>query len=134
MSAEALGERLLEFAARIVAVVDASPKRNRSSRPLGEQLLRAGTAVGANFEESRGAESRADFAHKMQVALKEAREARYWLRLIARTKLLDSKSLAPLLQESLEIILILSKSVATLKGKSRPRRATPAPAEEESPV
>ncbi len=85
--------------------------------------MRAGTAVGANFEEARGGESRADFAHKLQVALKEAREARYWLRLIARTKLIEAKSLGPLIQESLEIVLILSKSVATLKGKSRTRRS-----------
>ena len=125
MNAEILAERLLDFAVRIVKVTDALPKKNRSSTHIAQQLLRAGTSVAANYEEARGAESRADFLHKMQVALKELREAAFWLRLVCRTHLLDQNSLEPLLRESLELVLIFSKSVATLKGKSRTKSSAP---------
>jgi four helix bundle protein len=67
-----LEERLLEFGARVIRLVEALPK-NVAGRRLGDQLLRSGTSVGANFEEAQAAESKEDFAHKLQVALKKKR-------------------------------------------------------------
>ena len=68
-----LEERLLEFGARVIRLVEALPSRV-AGRQMGDQLLRCGTSVGANFEEAQAAESRDDFVHKLQVALKEARK------------------------------------------------------------
>jgi len=78
-----LEERLLEYGARIISVVESLPK-SLTGRRIGDQLLRSGTAVGAHYQESRGAESRDDFAHKLQMALQELRESNYWLRLLVK--------------------------------------------------
>ena len=113
-----LGERLLDFAVRIVRLVDQLPA-NLVARRIGDQLLRCGTSVGANYEEAQAAESKVDFIHKLQVALKEARETRYWLLLLARSGVVLAKRLTPLLDEGEQLRAILSKSVATAKGKAK---------------
>ncbi len=113
-----LDVRLLDFGVRIIKLVEALP-RTLTGRRIGDQLLRSGTAVGANYEEAQGAESKEDFTHKLQVALKEVRESRYWLRLIAKSGTLPENKLAPMLDESDQLRAILSKAVATAKGKSK---------------
>jgi four helix bundle protein len=80
------------------------------------QLVRAATGGGANYEEARGAESRADFIHKVAVANKELREALYWLRLAQDSDLVDA-SLGPLVQEADELIAILTTSIKTAKQR-----------------
>ena len=94
-----LGERLLDYGARIVKLVSALPPTLVAKR-LGDQLLRSGTAVGANYEEARAAESESDFVHKLQVALKEMRESNYWLRLLVKAEVVPAERLAPLVDES----------------------------------
>ncbi len=64
-------------------------------------------------------ESRDDFVHKLQIALKEVRESNYWLRLIDRSGMLPSSKLGDIIDESQQIRAILSKSVATAKGKAK---------------
>lgn len=78
-----------------------------TGRVLGSQLLRAGTSVGANVEEAQAAQSAADFISKMSIALKEARETRYWLRLIVAAELADSEQIQNKLEDVEEIIKIL---------------------------
>ena len=114
-----LEDRLLDYGARVIRLVEALPK-SVAGRRIGDQLLRSGTSVGANFEEAQAAESKDDFAHKLQIALKEARESHYWLRLIARSNLVPPQKVDSLLDESQQLRAILSKSVATVKGKSKP--------------
>ena len=80
--------------------------------------MRSASSAGANFQEACGAESRADFAHKMQVVLKELRETEYWMKLVTRAKLLPADLLSKPLAEADELIRIVVKSVAT--AKSRP--------------
>ena len=80
---------------------------------LSKQLLKAGTSIGANVEEAMAGQSRADFLSKMSIASKEARESKYWLRLIRDSKLIDDSHVAPLLAESSEIIRILTLIVKT---------------------
>ncbi|MDP2424042.1 MAG: four helix bundle protein [Bacteroidales bacterium] len=63
-----------------------------SGRHIYGQLFRAGTSTGANHEEARAGESRADFIHKMQVVLKELREAHYWIKLIVAVQLILSEN------------------------------------------
>jgi four helix bundle protein len=113
-----LDERLLEYGVRIIRLVEALPKSSVSRR-IGDQLLRSGTSVGANYEEAQGAESKEDFVHKLQLALKELREALYWIRLLAKAGKLPADKLANILDESIQLRAILSKSVATAKGKSK---------------
>jgi four helix bundle protein len=113
-----LGERILEYGARIVRVVESLPK-TLAGRRIGDQLLRSGLSVGANFEEAQAAESRDDFTHKLPIALKELREAKYWLRVIAPAGILPPQRLEPLIDESNQLVAMLSKAVARVKGKAR---------------
>ena len=113
-----LSERLLSFAVRIVKLVGALPN-TVAGRRIGDQLLRCGTSVGANYEEAQGAESHNDFVHKLQIALKEMRESNFWLRLIQKSELLAADKMADIVDESSQLKAILSKAVATAKGKSK---------------
>ena len=78
---------------------------------LSRQLMKSGTSVGSNVEEAQGGQSRADFLSKMSIAAKEARETHYWLRLIRDSKLLSAKSVAPVLDRTLEVRRILTAIV-----------------------
>lgn len=113
---EQMVERLLEFAARIIKL-DSKLCSTYTGKHIYGQLFRSGSSAGANYEESIGAESKADFIHKSQVVLKELREAYYWLRLILKSQLLskDDDDLKLLLPENLELIKIISKSLVTAK-------------------
>jgi len=106
---------LFLFAVRSVKQVKRFP-RTVDGIEIGRQLLRAATSVGANVEEAHGAESRRDFVHKMGIACKEAREARYWLRLVHETIVNDNEVNA-LLQESDELVRILSTIIT--KGRKK---------------
>ncbi len=75
-------ERAFEFAIRIVKVCQALEKDRHVSRTLVTQLLKAGTSVGANLEEAQGGQTKPDFITKNAISLKEARESKYWLRVI----------------------------------------------------
>lgn len=121
-----LCERLLDYAARIVKLVSALPP-TLIGRTIANQLLRSGTAAGANYEEARAAESGPDFVHKPQVALKELRDYNYWLRLLIKSEVLPADRLAPLLDESDQLRAILSKAVVTAKGKQKKAAAPPRP-------
>jgi four helix bundle protein len=80
---------------------------------LANQLLRAGTSVGANIEEAGAAQSRRDFLHKMAIASKEARETNYWLRLLEESSVCPEIDLGPYLDRSLELIRLLTAIVKT---------------------
>jgi four helix bundle protein len=105
-----LHERLLLFACDIVSAVQFLHKRGPIGRALSYQLLAAGTSVGSNYEESDGASSPADFIAKNRIALKEAKESRFRLRVCRRCDLLDT-NFEPLVRESDEIVRILGKIV-----------------------
>src|SRR5207302_1437447 len=98
-------------------LVQALPK-NVAGRHVGGQVLRCGTSVGSNYEEARGAESRADFVHKLAVSWKEVRESWFWLRLIHRAALVKPDLVENLIQEANELSAILAKSLATARGHS----------------
>jgi four helix bundle protein len=107
-----LEERLLEYAVRIIRLVDALPG-TRAGRHVADQLLRCGTSPLANHGELQGAESRKDFIHKLGVCLKEIREARRWLRLVHRVPLLAPSKIDPLPDETEALIKIFSASIRT---------------------
>ena len=107
-----LEERLLEYAVRIIRLVDALPA-TRAGRHVADQLLRCGTSPLANHGELQGAESRKDFIHKLGVCLKEIREARRWLRLVHRVPLLKPPKVSPLIAETESLIKIFAASIRT---------------------
>ena len=114
MTPDELSERLLEFAARVGKLVDALPDA-RLGRHVAGQLVRCGTSPPPNYEEACAAESRADFVHKLKIALKELRETRFWLRYIVRTDMLSTKQMADLLDECTQLCNIIGKSTVTAK-------------------
>ena len=111
-----LSDRLWHFAARIAKVVDALPE-TRSGRHVAGQLIRCGTAAPPNYDEGRVAESRADFAHKINIALKELVETEGWLKFIVIVELLPEKRVTPVQDECSQLCRILNSSVATAKGR-----------------
>jgi four helix bundle protein len=118
MTPDELSDRLLEFAVRVGKVVDALPD-TRLGRHVAGQLVRCGTSAAPNYEEACAAESRADFIHKLKIALKELRESRFWVRFIARTEMLPKKNMKDILDECNQLCNILGKSTATAKGVSK---------------
>ena len=107
-------QRTFEFAKRIVNLVDRLP-RTLAATEIGRQMLRSGTSVGANMQEADAAESRSDFIHKVSIALKEARETRYWLALVDATILSNDPEVQALLQESTELTKILFTIIANAR-------------------
>jgi four helix bundle protein len=79
---------------------------------LSRQVLKSGTSIGANVEEAIAAQSKKDFISKMAIASKEARETKYWLRLLDRSKLID-KDIKSYLDSIEHIVNILTKIVKT---------------------
>lgn len=85
---------------------------------LAKQVLRSGTSIGANVEEALAAHSKKDFAAKMTVALKEARETVYWLRLLRDSQWLEEKYADDILHDAIELRKILTAIVKTSKNNS----------------
>jgi len=121
MKGDDISDRLLEFAVRIIQLVDALPN-TLVGRHIGRQVLGSGTSPGANYEEARGAESKADFVHKLGIVLKELSETRYWLKLLIKSKLIPPKRIESVFSEADELCRIIGKSVITAKKKQRTSR------------
>jgi four helix bundle protein len=111
-----IAERAFTFAVRVVKLCQVLDGKLGVSRTLANQLLRSGTSVGANLEESKGGQSRADFLSKVSISLKEARETYYWLRLILAADILPERQLTPLLDEANQLVAILTTIVKKLKS------------------
>ncbi len=114
-----LSDRLLDFAAEVIKLTTFLNK-TFNGRHIAGQLMRSATSAGANWEETCGAESRQDFAHKMQIVLKELRESKYWLMLLIKANILPGQQaeLDILLQEAKELCNIVGKAVVTTKANS----------------
>lgn len=110
-----LSKRLLSYAAKAIKLM-MKLDRNSTTRYIANQFIRSATSLGANYEEACGAESRADFLHKIQLVLKELKESIYWLKLIIRTELLENAELVKLFDEACELSKIFAKSVLTAKS------------------
>ena len=111
-----LSDRLIDFAVRVIRLVQSLPN-NMCGRHIAGQLLRSGTSAGANYEEARGAESRADFSHKIGVAWKEAKESLYWLKVVHRTELVKRSRIADLIDEADQLCAILNRSRSTARKR-----------------
>jgi four helix bundle protein len=113
---ESFQDRSFRFAIEIVRFYRLLTRSALAPRPLCEQLLRAGTAIGANLEEAKSAHSKRDLAAKYVVGLREARECRYWLRLISTDQPQLSPQIAALLNECGQLIAVLTTTVKKLRA------------------
>jgi len=109
-----LGDNLIvnksyEFALEVIRVYKFLVE-NRREFVLSKQLLRSGTSIGANVEEAESAQSKRDFLAKMNIALKEAKETRYWLRLLKDSGYIDGSEIFERVEE---LCMILSSIVKT---------------------
>ncbi len=94
-------KRSFDFALRVIKLCQfLSKKYSLESNVLAKQLLRSATSIGANVEEAQAGQSRSDFIHKMAIALKEARETNYWLRLLEASEILSKEKFADLIEKN----------------------------------
>jgi four helix bundle protein len=113
-------EKTFQFALEIVRLCRSLDERVGVERTPGKQLLRSGTSIGANVEEAQAGQSKADFISKYAVALKEARETIYWLRLLKESGSLKDGSIDMFIQEADELSRILGSIIVSAK-KGKPK-------------
>ena len=104
-------EKSFRFALKIVLACEILEERRKFV--IGRQLLKSGTSIGANIREAQGAETKADFIHKMKIAFKEAEETEYWILLCLKSPNIEIDE--DLLTELNELKKILSKIISTAK-------------------
>src|ERR1041384_1557544 len=112
--ADQLEERLIDFAVRIIKLSNRLPK-TPAGRHISGQILRSGTSPAPNYGEARGAESRADFIHKLGIVLKELNETAIWLEMISASALLSPEQLVAIVAENRELSRIITASVKTAR-------------------
>lgn len=117
MNEKELKERTKRFALRVMKLVDALPN-SISGRAISNQLVRAGTSVGANYRAACRGRSKAEFASKLGTVVEEADECCFWLELIMDGELLPRVKVEPLCQEASELTAIFVASIRTAKGKN----------------
>jgi four helix bundle protein len=110
-----LEERLVNFAVRIIKLSACLP-RTPAGRHIAGQILRSGTSPAPNYGEARGAESHADFVHKIRIVFKELNETAIWLRIIERSRILKAELLVEIIQENGDLCRIFAASLKTARG------------------
>lgn len=103
-----LEERTIKLSENIIELCKTVHK-NTITVPIIDQLMRAGTSIGANYTEANGASSKKDFKNKIYICKKEAMETKYWLRLLAKTSEQSAEECRNIWKETHELTLIFSK-------------------------
>jgi four helix bundle protein len=111
-------DKSFSFALRVVKLAKFLESKKKEF-VLSKQVLRSGTAIGALVREAEHAESKADFVHKLSIALKEANETLYWLELLHRGEYIDEKSFRSIGSDSEALIKLLIAIVKTSKSSKR---------------
>lgn len=117
--ASVITEKSYVFALKVVALARAI--RKQGEYELASQLIRSGTSIGANVEETQNGFSRADFIAKIGIALKEAAETRYWLRLLRDSQLSPKDNISQAILDVEELHRILASIVKTSREKPPPQ-------------
>jgi four helix bundle protein len=115
MNTEAFKKRTKAYALRVIKLVDSLPN-TRAGRVVGDQLLRAGTSVGANYRAAARGRSRADFIAKMGIVEEECDESLYWMELLIEDGLVDEERLDDLMAECEEILAMTVSSIRTARA------------------
>ena len=113
--ADELEERLIDFSVRIVNLSANLPKTSAGKHIAG-QIMRSGTSPAPNYGEARGAESHADFVHKLRIVLKELNETSIWLRVIERSQMLRRELILDIIGENRELCRIFAASLKTARN------------------
>ena len=116
--ADELEERLIDFAVRIVRLSAGLP-RTAAGKHIAGQILRSGTSPAPNYGEARGAESPADFVHKLGIVLKELNETSIWLRIIVRSQIVKCELLFDIIQENGALCRIFTASLKTARHRQK---------------
>jgi four helix bundle protein len=116
-AADELQHRLVSFAVKIIELAGHLPKTS-AGRHVSGQILRSGTSPAPNYGEARGAESRADFAHKLRIAVKELNETGIWLLIILEARMAPAVYAENLIKENRELACILGASIRTVQAKA----------------
>jgi len=109
--------RTKTFAVDIIRFVSTLPS-NTATRVIGQQLLKSGTSIGANYREANRAESKKDFIHKIALVEKEAAETQYWLELVKESNLYTNEEITVLHQECSELVALFTAIGRTSKERS----------------
>ena len=121
---ESFQSRSIRFALEILKLFRTLERSTNVPRHFAVQLLRAGTAIGANVEEAKSASSRRDMAGRYAVGLREARESHYWLRLIKADQPQLALSIDERLDEASQLIAVLTPTVRNLRLKQAAETAS----------
>ncbi len=116
MKRNAVKEKSFSFAIDIIHFYKII-SQERKEYVLSKQLLRSGTSIGANIREAEHAESKADFIHKLSIALKEANETEYWLDLLFETKYINTDEFQNIKPKIIEILKLLISIINSSKKK-----------------
>jgi len=109
-------DRTKQYALRVIRVVDSLPKK-RTAAVVGDQMLRSGTSVGANYRSARRARSPAEFCAKMGIVEEELDESLYWMELVIDSNLIARNRLDPLMKEGEELLAMTVASINTARKR-----------------
>lgn len=113
-----LKDRTKEFALRVIRLVESLPN-TQTAKTIGNQLLRSGTSVAANYRAACRARSTAEFIAKMGIGEEEADESLFWMELLVDAEIMSKEKLSDLMQEADELIAITVASIKTARGGKR---------------
>ena len=114
--ADLLEERFIDFASKIIQFSTELPK-TPAGRHIALQILRSGTSTAPNYAEARGAESSADFIHKLKIVQKELNETAVWLQILGKSVLTKDECFVAILQENRELSRIITASIRTSRSR-----------------
>jgi four helix bundle protein len=118
MNAEQLRARTKQFTLRVMNVVTALPD-TAQGRVIANQLMKAGSSVGANYRAVCRSRTRKDFINKLGVVIEEADESAYWLEVIGEGNVLDLRTVGPLLQEANELVAIFTAARKSARRRDK---------------
>src|SRR5512136_1869223 len=120
MNAEELKQRTKKYGLNTINLVNSLPNTS-VARTIGNQLLRTGTSVGANYRAACRGKSRADFIAKAGISLEEADESLYWMELLQEAGIFPTERLKDLMSEADELVAIFTASIKTARTSPRER-------------
>ena len=126
MTQEEMKARTNKFALRVIRLVESLPD-TQTANVIGNQLLRSGTSVGANYRAACRAKSTADFISKLSIVEEENDESIYWMELLIESETVKENLLQNLMNEADEILSIIVSSIKTSKENRNPKSAIPNP-------
>lgn len=126
MNSEDMKSRTKQFSLRVIRLVESLPN-TKTANVIGNQLLRSGTSVGANYRAACRAKSTADFINKLAIVEEESDESMYWMELLVESNQIKQNLIENLHNENNEILSIIVSAIKTSKEKRNPKSEFPNP-------